>query len=129
MNEGEAILPLSLSRRRLLSVAGLACFGAGAALAADAPEKTALTIVIVRHGEKPEQGDNLSCQGLNRALALPPVLMKFGHPNLAYVPALKQGDSTAHARMFQTVTPTAVQLTLTVNSQYAEDDVVERSDR
>jgi len=86
--------------------------------------QSALTIVIVRHGEKPADGDNLSCQGLNRALALPAVLMKkFRRPDLAYVPALKLGGSTAHARMFQTVTPMAVQQNLTVNSQFEEDDV------
>lgn len=34
------------------------------------------TIVIIRHGEKPSAGlGQLSCQGLNRALALPQVLL------------------------------------------------------
>jgi len=28
-----------------------------------------LKIVIIRHGEKPDNGDNLNCQGLNRAMA------------------------------------------------------------
>jgi hypothetical protein len=33
------------------------------------------TIVLVRHGEKPDKGlGQLDCQGLNRALALPPVI-------------------------------------------------------
>jgi hypothetical protein len=83
-----------------------------------------LRIVIVRHGEKPETGDNLSCQGQNRALALPAVLMKkFGRPGLAYVPKLETDASTKHARMFQTVTPFAVQQDLTVNSKYDEEDV------
>ena len=39
-----------------------------------------LKVVIIRHGEKPadksEGGDNLSCQGQNRALQLPAVLIK-----------------------------------------------------
>jgi hypothetical protein len=84
-----------------------------------------LEIVIIRHGEKPDAGENLSCQGENRALALPPVLMNmFGRPELAYVPKLKTDASTQHARMFQTVTPFAVQQNLTINSKYAEDDVV-----
>src|SRR5262249_34688689 len=82
-----------------------------------------LTIVIVRHGEKPDDGDNLSCQGQNRALALPAVLMhKFGKPDYTYVPSLKMGESTKHARMFQTVTPFAVQQNLTIDSSFAEDD-------
>nr|WP_256330140.1 hypothetical protein [Variovorax sp. YR216] len=83
-----------------------------------------LRILIVRHGEKPQTGDNLSCQGENRALALPAVLMKkFGRPGLAYVPKLETKASTRHARMFQTVTPFAIQQDLTVNSKYAEEDV------
>ena len=83
-----------------------------------------LKIVIVRHGEKPDTGDNLSCQGENRALQLPAVLMKkFGRPGLAYVPKLETEGATKHARMFQTVTPFAVQQDLTVNSKYAEEDV------
>jgi len=82
-----------------------------------------LKIVIVRHGEKPDNGDNLSCQGENRALALPAVLMrKFGKPDYTYVPSLKLGKSTKHARMFQTVTPFAVQQNLMVDSRFAEDD-------
>ena len=43
--------------------------------AAPAPEPP-LRVVIIRHGEKPEEGDNLSCAGLNRALALPAVLAR-----------------------------------------------------
>jgi hypothetical protein len=82
-----------------------------------------LTIVIVRHGEKPDEGDNLSCQGQNRALALPAVLMsKFGKPTYTYVPSLSLGKSTKHARMFQTITPLAVQQNLQLDSRFAEDD-------
>jgi hypothetical protein len=38
------------------------------------------TIVLLRHGEKPEGGlGQLNCQGFNRALALPQVIAKeFG---------------------------------------------------
>ena len=95
-----------------------------AKLVAPAPARSAdLKIVIVRHGEKPDDGDNLSCQGENRALALPAVLMrKFGKPDYTYVPSLKLGKSTKHARMFQTVTPFAVQQNLTIDSRFAEDD-------
>ena len=39
-----------------------------------APKGPLLQIVIIRHGEKPTEGDNLSAQGLERALALPDVL-------------------------------------------------------
>jgi hypothetical protein len=46
------------------------------------------TIVFVRHGEKPEGGlGQLSCQGLNRALALPSVIAdSFGRPEAIFAP-------------------------------------------
>ncbi len=44
--------------------------------AADAGTQTVETIVCVRHGEKPKGGlGQLNCKGLNRALALPKVLI------------------------------------------------------
>ena len=83
-----------------------------------------LKVVIIRHAEKPKDGDNLSCQGENRALALPGVLLnKFGRPDYTYVPTIHMGKASTHARMFQTVTPFAVKQDLTVNGKYAEADV------
>lgn len=101
---------------------GAGCDGAGKNWPADS-----LKVVIIRHGEKPDNksggGDNLSCQGQNRALQLPAVLhQKFNKPDYVYVPALKSDKSTAHSRMFQTVTPLAVKYNLTINSKYAGDD-------
>jgi hypothetical protein len=79
-------------------------------------------VLIIRHGEKPDDGDQLSCQGMNRALKLPAVIEKLGRPDFAYVPALGQGARTSHARMFQTITPLAVKLNLTVNTSFGETD-------
>ena len=81
-----------------------------------------LKIVIIRHGEKPVEqsdgGDNLSCQGQNRALQLASVLyQRIGKPDYTYVPALGMDKSTSHSRMFQTVTPFAVKYDLTINSK------------
>lgn len=82
----------------------------------------ALKVVIIRHGEKPAQGDNLSCAGLNRALALPAVLDTVtGKPDHTYVPTIHTGKKTGSVRMFQTVTPFAVQQGLSINSSYAEN--------
>lgn len=84
-----------------------------------------LKVVIVRHGEKPPKGDNLSCQGLNRSRLLPPVLYKAcGIPNHTYVPTMNTGKKTSSVRMFQTVTPFAVQYNLTINSKYSETDTI-----
>ena len=99
--------------------------------AKNSPDKS-LKVVIIRHGEKPAEpavkqaagGDNLSCQGQNRALQLPAVLIKkIGKPDYTYVPALKLDKNTAHSRMFQTVTPLAVKYDLTINSKYDENEL------
>ena len=82
-----------------------------------------LKIVIIRHAEKPEKGDNLSCQGQNRALALASVLhQKIGLPDYVYVPALDADDATKHSRMFQTASPFAIKYNLTINSKYDAKD-------
>ncbi len=80
-------------------------------------------LIFIRHGEKPDDGDNLSCKGLNRALKLPEVLKaKFGIPDRIYVPALHLGKSTPRGRMFQTASPFAVKYNLPINSDFEEED-------
>lgn len=102
----------------------------------NAPDNN-LKIVIIRHAEKPREkpadktdgGDNLSCQGQNRALQLATVLFqKIGKPNYTYVPALKLDKNTAHSRMFQTVTPFAVKYNLTINSKYQAEDYADAAE-
>jgi len=82
-----------------------------------------LKIIIVRHGEKDETGDNLNCQGLNRALQLPKVLVgKFGMPSSIFVPAMDPKKSTAHARMFQTASPLSIKYKVNINTKYGVQD-------
>lgn len=86
-------------------------------------ENHPLKIVIIRHGEKPNNGDNLTCQGLNRALALPNVIVsKFGIPVFCYVPSVGADSSTKHARMFQTISPLAIKYNLAINSRFTGKD-------
>jgi hypothetical protein len=73
------------------------------------------TIVLVRHGEKPQQGlGQLDCQGLNRALALPAVIKKeFGKPDAIFAPDPAQevdehGGHYAYVRPLATIEPTAI---------------------
>jgi len=93
------------------------------AISAETVLEKKVRVVIIRHGEKPETGDNLSCQGMNRALQLPEVLyQKFDIPDYVYVPLLKCSTSTSSARMFQTITPFAIKHNLVVNSEFDEKD-------
>lgn len=81
------------------------------------------TIVIIRHGEKQEQNENLNCMGLNRSLKLINVLYKkIGVPSYIYVPALGNGNKTLHSRMFQTITPFAVRYNVSINSSFDGTD-------
>ncbi|WP_198171399.1 histidine phosphatase family protein [Mucilaginibacter aquatilis] len=78
-----------------------------------------LRIIIMRHAEKPANGDNLSCKGFNRAMMLPGVLVKkFGVPRYVYVPSPSTGKATKSGRMLQTVWPLATKYNLTVNSKF-----------
>ncbi len=87
------------------------------------------TVVIVRHGEKPAQGlGQLSCQGLNRALALPAVLLsRYGEPTAIYAPnpAIKKTDkgiSYAYIRPLATIEPLAIRAQLPVNIEWGMSD-------
>lgn len=86
-------------------------------------DKPDLKVYIIRHGEKPKEGDNLTCKGLNRSLQLPAVLKnKMGIPDYILVPSLSAKEKTKHARMFETVVPFAVKYNLSINSSHANED-------
>jgi len=90
------------------------------------------TIVFLRHGEKPPGGlGQLTCQGLNRALALPSVLIsKFGKADYVFAPGpegkvteggLRQFD---YIRPLATIEPTAIRLGLPVCTDFRYKDIV-----
>ena len=56
--------------------------------AAGVPKSDVETLVCFRHGEKPRGGlGQLTCRGLNRALALPNVLLsRYGKPQFVFAP-------------------------------------------
>ena len=83
------------------------------------------TIVFIRHGEKPDAGlGQLTCQGLNRALALPAVLRaKFGVPTALFAPDPAQrkedgGRAYSYVRPLATIEPSAVAFGLPVDASY-----------
>jgi hypothetical protein len=109
---------------KLLSI--LLLMGWAARAHADGPDVE--TIVCVRHGEKPEHGlGQLTCRGLNRALALPKVLLaKFGKPDFVFAPNPAQKsdhDRYYYVRPLMTIEPTAVRCGLPVNTQFGYKDI------
>lgn len=79
------------------------------------PASADMRIVILRHGEKPADGlGQLTCQGLNRSLALAPLLLsRFGVPDAVYAPnpgVLKKdkGVPFNYVRPLATIEPLAI---------------------
>lgn len=87
------------------------------------------TIVFLRHGEKPAAGlGQLDCQGLQRALHLPPVLDRlFGKPQAIFAPnpSVRKDDngvSFDYVRPLATIEPTAIAYALPVNTDIGFND-------
>lgn len=102
--------------------------GIGVSQAASTTE----TIIMLRHGEKPEQGlGQLNCQGLNRALKLPAVIeQKFGKPDFIFAPnpaQLKEdkGAIYSYNRPLATVEPTAIKFGMPVDTRFGFKDIEE----
>jgi len=88
------------------------------------------TIVCIRHGEKPLLGlGQLTSKGLNRALALPPVLLaKFGKPGFIFAPDPNQvsndpGGEYCYVRPLATIEPAAIEYGLPVNTHFGFKDI------
>lgn len=89
------------------------------------------TIVMIRHGEKPAAGlGQLTCKGLNRALALPSLLIgRYGKPDFIYAPnpSVQVKDHSANGysyiRPLATIEPTAIRLGMPVNAQIGYDQI------
>lgn len=88
------------------------------------------TIVAIRHAEKPPEGlGQLSCKGLNRALALPGVLtQRFGRPEEIYAPnpSPRIFDGLHlyfYVRPLTTIEPTAISLGMPVNTKVGYNQI------
>lgn len=83
-----------------------------------------LRVVLIRHGEKPKKGDDLSCKGMNRSIQLVPVLhSRFGVPAAIYAPVAS--GKGKHSRMQQTVTPFATKYHVAINTDFTVNEVKE----
>lgn len=95
-----------------------------------APKTATETIVLIRHGEKPaSESGQLACQGLNRALALPKVLIeRYGHPDFIFAPdpakrVTSNGVKYSYLRALATIEPTAIQLGLPVRIKFGYKEI------
>jgi hypothetical protein len=116
----------------LLSGLSLAMFMLGFEGAAHGDDGGAAVerIVCIRHGEKPAKDlGQLDCQGLNRALALPKVLIShYGKADFIFAPLTsprtkKNQPSYSYIRPLMTIEPTAIRLGLPVDARFAFDDI------
>jgi broad specificity phosphatase PhoE len=118
---------MTLTRLALLAVFIAPFAGLGpSSWAADTTE----TIVLIRHAEKPADGlGQLDCQGLNRALALPPVLLKaFGKPAAIFAPnpaeqKIDNGIPYNYIRPLATIEPTAIAFGMPVHTDIGESQI------
>ena len=83
------------------------------------------TILFVRHAEKAPDGlGQLSCKGLNRALALPGMIGgRYGRPDAVFAPnpAERKADGTGtydYVRPLATVEPTAIRFGLPIHADF-----------
>jgi hypothetical protein len=96
---------------------------------ADASGQTVETLVCIRHGEKPPGGlGQLTPRGLNRALALPKVLLeKYGSPQYVFAPNPAQKvhelKGYNYIRPLMTIEPTAIRCGLPVNTEFGYREI------
>ena len=114
----------------LLGTPAAATFDSIAVTATTSSTPTTETLVFFRHGEKPSGGyGQITCQGLQRALALPAVLgRQFGTPQFLFAPnpspkVTDTAGSFYYVRPLATIEPTAIRLGMPVNAQYGYDDI------
>lgn len=116
--------------KRLIAAFALAALSIGARGQADAPQAAPAqtgteTIILIRHGEKTaHELGQLNARGLNRALALPDILVgKYGKPDYIFAPnpseqiGSRDGGAYSYVRPLATIEPTAIKLGMTVNTQ------------
>ncbi|WP_241622543.1 histidine phosphatase family protein [Rosenbergiella australiborealis] len=78
------------------------------------------TFVFFRHAEKQMNfSGQLSCQGMNRALRLPKVLLsRFGEPDQLYASAPIEEKEGSSVRALATLMPTAIQISKDIILKY-----------
>ena len=86
-------------------------------------------VILIRHGEKPEEGNELNARGRQRAQALVnyfksnPAVTRYGTPVAIY--AMGQHGPSGSMRPIQTVTPLAQSLGLNLLTSYTKNEVTD----
>jgi hypothetical protein len=79
-------------------------------------------ILLIRHGEKPDQGNELSPQGWQRAQLLPKLFeTRFNTPVALY--GMNPSKDTGSVRALQTLKYVAEKLKLTINKDFTRDEI------
>jgi hypothetical protein len=126
--------PLNFLQRpfRIASLALACSLASFPSITAQTTPANGETIVLIRHGEKPQGGlGQLTCKGLNRALALPSLLIgRYGKPDFIYAPnpSMQVNDghdqpTYSYVRPLATIEPTAIRLGMPVNAQIGFKDI------
>jgi hypothetical protein len=134
MSNTQAIHLFMIKTKHTLLIVGLTVIATavyGNPKAATPNPRTALeTIVLIRHGEKPATDlGQLKCQGLNRALALPGVLVsKYGKADFIFAPGThkkitKNGVQYSYVRPLMTIEPTAIRLGLPIETRFGFNQI------
>jgi hypothetical protein len=126
-------MKMPVARIMIALLVGIACTSRldRMELGANAAEsETIETIVFIRHAEKPSNGlGQLDCQGLNRALALPPVIRKaFGIPAAIFAanpsePKPDDGKLYDYVRPLATIEPAAIAFGLPVHAEIGQSRI------
>ncbi|KAJ5667779.1 uncharacterized protein N7477_006349 [Penicillium maclennaniae] len=80
------------------------------------------TVYLIRHGEKPDSGDGLNAQGLERAQCLRNVFGASSGYDIGHIMAQTPSSSGKRQRPYDTVEPLAEDLGLTVDTSCDRDD-------
>merc|ERR550514_1454739 len=74
------------------------------------------TVLLIRHGEKPEHGDDLSKRGEERAACL---AVRYGSSNISHLYAYTDHPSR---RSVETITPLSKALNVSIDTTFGRDD-------
>lgn len=80
------------------------------------------TVYLIRHGEKPDDGNGLSAQGVQRSQCLRSVFGSSSEYNIGHIMAQTPKSDGKRQRPLDTVEPLASDLGLTVDTSCDRDD-------